>query len=65
MLTNAIRIDREAIYPLHVAVNLTGVTRESIRDAIRRADLPATKRGKQWFVRGEDLANWLTDSNKK
>lgn len=64
MLQKAIRIDRDAIYPLHVAVTQTGLSRESLRDAIKRQQLAATRRGKCWFVRGQDLEDWLITPTK-
>lgn len=64
MLSEAIKLDRDAIYTLATAVELTGVSRATLRRAIKGGELVATKRGAFWFITGGELQRWLAPNKK-
>lgn len=59
MVASAIRIDIEAIYPLPVAAQVTGISRSALLTAIKNRELQARKRGVSWFISGRELQSWL------
>jgi len=64
MLSEAIKLDRDAIYTLVSAVELTGISRATLRRAIKGGELIATKRGASWFIAGSELQRWLAPNRK-
>lgn len=59
MITEPIRIDSEAIYTLAIASRATGLSRDTLKLAIKRNSLKATKRGRDWFIKGDSLKAYL------
>ena len=55
-----IRIDRSAVYTISAVVLALDVPSATIRQAIRRGDLPATRRGTRTYISGSCLLDWLT-----
>lgn len=58
-----IQIQRDAIYTIDLASEVTGIRLETIRVAIKAKSIPAVKRGNQWFIAGDDLFNWLIQTD--
>ena len=60
MLNKAIKLDRDCIYPLQLASEVTGLSGATLRRAIKLSQLLATKRGAVWYIQGAELQRWLT-----
>ena len=56
---DAIRIDASAFYTVHTAALELGISKDSIQRAIRENKLPTVKRGRQRFIVGQSLIDWL------
>lgn len=45
------------------AANYLGVTKETIRNWIKKTDIPAHKIGKLWKFKASELDNWVKSGN--
>lgn len=56
---DAIRIDASAFYTVHAIARELGVSKVAIHREIRDGKLAAVKRGRQRFVAGQSVIDWL------
>ncbi len=56
---DAIRIDATAFYLVHTIASELGVSKDAIQRAIREGKLATVKRGRQRFITGQSIIDWL------